>query len=128
MAFKKQVASPVAEVQPFIQGVAKNLVERLYGPQGPAWGTRFSDIEERAVPIGQVLVQQLIHHALQRQACEPPPEAEQVCPTCGGPLVAAEPEPRLVTTRAGDAQWLEPATHCPRCRRDFFPSIQAVGD
>jgi hypothetical protein len=128
MAFKKQVAPPVAEMRNLIQGVAKNFVDRAYGPKGPEWGTLFSDIEELAVQVGRAVSQQMLDQALQRQANEPAPATDQVCPTCRGPVQPGEPEPRIMTTRAGDAAWQEPQGHCPRCRRAFFPSVQAAGD
>lgn len=128
MAAKKNVAVGVAELQNLIHGVAKNFVERVYGPQGPAWGTQFSDLEELAVQIGQAVSRQMLDQALQRQAAEPAPAEDQVCPSCGDPVACGDPEPRIVTTRAGDAEWQEPHTHCPRCRRSFFPSVEAAGD
>lgn len=128
MAVKKNVAPPVAELRHLIQGVAKNFVDRVYGPQGPQWGTRFSDIEELAVQIGQAVSQQMLDQALQRQADEAVPATDQRCPSCGGAMQSREPEPRIVTTRAGDAAWQEPQSHCPGCRRAFFPSVETAGD
>ena len=128
MAVEKQVAPPVAEMRNLIQGVAKNFVDRVYGPHGPEWGTQFSDLEELAVQIGQAVSQQMLDQALQRQANEPVPARDQVCPTCRGPVQPRDPEPRIVTTRAGEATWQEPQSHCSRCRRAFFPSVEAAGD
>jgi hypothetical protein len=128
MAFKKTAAPSMSELQNLISGVAKNIVERVYGPQGPAWGTQFSDLEELAVQVGQTLSRQMLDQALQRQADEAAPAEDQVCPTCQGPLKPGEPEPRIVMTRAGDAEWKEPTTACPRCRRAFFPSVEAIGN
>jgi hypothetical protein len=128
MATKKKVAPGVVELQNVIHGVAKNFIEKVYGPQGPAWGTQFSDIEELAVQVGQAVSQQMVDQALQRQAAERVPAADQVCPGCGQRGQAAEPEPRVVTTRAGEAHWQEPHCYCPRCRRSFFPSVEAAGD
>lgn len=128
MAFKKAAAPPLAELQNLINGVAKNIVDKVYGPQGPVWGTQFSDLEEVAVQVGQALSKQMLDQALQRQAAEAAPVEDQVCPTCQGPLNGGDPEPRIVQTRVGDAEWKEASTFCPRCRRDFFPSVEASGD
>ena len=128
MAARKKAAPCVAELQNLINGVAKNFVEKVYGPQGPAWGTQFSDLEELAVQIGDAVSQQMLDQALQRQAAEPVPAEDLVCPSCSKPVESADPEPRIVTTRAGDAQWKEPHSYCPRCRRSFFPSVGATGD
>jgi hypothetical protein len=128
MAFKKADSPSVAELQNLLEGVAKNIVDRVYGPQGPAWGTQFSDLEEMAVQVGQKVSQRIIDQALQRQATEPVLAEDQVCPKCQHPLIAGDPEPRIVATRVGDAQWKEPSASCRRCRRDFFPSVEASGD
>jgi hypothetical protein len=128
MASKKTVKPQVAEMQNLINGVAKNFVDKVYGPQGPAWGTQFNDLEELAVQIGQAVSRQMLDQALQRQAAEPVPAEDQVCSSCGQPVASGDPEPRIVTTRAGTAQWQEPQGYCPRCRRSFFPSVQAAGD
>jgi hypothetical protein len=128
MAAKSIATKQVAELRHLIKGVAKNFVDRVYGPQGPEWGTLFVDIEELAVQIGQAVSREMCDQALHQQATEPVPVPDQVCPSCGQPLEAADPEPRIVKTRAGDAQWQEPHRHCRHCRRSFFPSVEALGD
>jgi hypothetical protein len=128
MATKPIATKQVDELRHLIQGVAKNFVERVYGPQGPEWGTQFSDLEELAVQIGQAVSRQLLDQALQQQAAAPVPAQDQVCPSCGQPVEAGTPEPRVIRTRAGESHWPEPHSYCRRCRRSFFPSIQATGD
>lgn len=128
MAAKPIATKQVDELRPLIHGVAKNFMERVYGPQGPAWGTQFSDLEELAVQIGQAVSQQMLDQALQRQAALPVPAEDRLCPACRQPAACGDPEPRIVTTRAGEAQWQEPQSYCPRCRRSFFPSVQATGN
>ena len=53
----------------------------------------------------------------------PPPNARRSfnCPGCNGVTDADDPEPRLVQTRAGEAEGQEPHEFCRRCRRAFFP-------
>ena len=46
MARAKKRTPKVEELRPYVEGVAKNLVEKLYGPQGPAWGTKLTEIED----------------------------------------------------------------------------------
>jgi hypothetical protein len=128
MAAEPNTPKQVDELRHLIDGTAKNFVERVYGPQGPEWGTTFVDIEELAVQIGRAVSRKLCDRALQQQAARPVPTEDQACPSCGGPLQTTEPEPRVVTTRAGETQWLEPHAHCPRCRRSFFPSVEAPGN
>ena len=130
MARNKKATQEVENVRPYLEGVAKSLVERLYGPTGPAWGTSFSDLEDTVAAVRQVLTEGMLHQALDRQAAQPerPPEYG-VCPGCGQPTPPAEPpQPRRLETGAGDAVWEEPKTRCQKCRRDFFPSEQEPGN
>ena len=130
MAQNKKATKDVAEVRPYLEGVAKNLVDRLYGAAGPAWGTKFNELEDTVAAIRQVLTESMLQQALTRQASQTqrPPEY-QVCPDCSQPTRAAEqPEPRRLETGNGDAVWEEPKTRCDSCRRDFFPSEQEFGD
>ena len=130
MAQNKKATSEVDKVVLYLEGVAKSLVDRLYGPAGPAWGTKFSELEETVATVRKVLTEGMLQQALTRQAAqtERPPEYG-VCPGCGqSTRTAAQPEPRRLETGNGDAVWAEPKTHCQKCRRDFFPSEQEFGD
>jgi hypothetical protein len=124
--------APADPVRPYLEGVAKSLVDRLYGPDGPAWGTKLSTIEDTILAVRQLLSEQLLAEALQRQAVTAPerPAAWQRCPSCGQEVVAqpAGADPRRVQTRVGQAAWHEPETYCRRCRRAFFPSGPESGD
>ena len=116
-----------ASVRPVLLGMAKNLLYHLYGPQGPPWGTSFADLEELMVQLSDTLSSELLHQALQAQAEQPLPTPLQHCPSCGRPTEARDPEPRCVHARIGTAEWQEPASHCDRCRKSFFPSVQEPG-
>src|ERR1700684_3735438 len=83
MAAKAIATKQVDELRQLIQGVAKNFVDRVYGPEGPEWGTQFSDLEELAVQIGQAVSRQMLDQALQQQAATPVPAPDQLCPSCG---------------------------------------------
>ncbi len=129
MARNGKATNDVDEVLPYLEGVAKNLVDRLYGPAGPAWGTHFNELEETVGAIRKVLTERMLHQALERQAAqaERPPEYN-VCPGCGRPATAAaSPEPRRLDTGDGEARWQEPKTRCDTCRRDFFPRSKSLG-
>ena len=128
MARQTDPAVVQAELQNLLQGVAKHFLERVYGPDGMPWGTKFSELEELAVVLGQTVSQNLIDQALARQAHAVPPEAE-IWSRCGGPVApTAATEPRAVTTTVGTARWDEPKRSCPRGRAALFPSIPGVGD
>jgi uncharacterized protein with PIN domain len=130
MARSTIATAPADPVRPYLEGVAKSLVDRLYGTKGPAWGTQLSELEDVVLAVRQVLSEKMLQEALQRQAHtvdeRPPPF--QCCPKCGQEVEPAEAEARLLETRSGEAHWREPTTYCCRCRRSFFPSGQESGD
>ena len=129
MAQAKKRTSEVEEVRPYVEGVAKNLIDKLYGPEGPAWGTQLSEIEDLFCAIRDVLSEKMLADALTRQAAAQAngPFPYRRCPSCQQPLACPDSNERLVETRAGDAEWAEPEGYCDRCRRSFFPSIQEPG-
>jgi len=116
-------------VRPYVEGVAKSLVDRLYGADGPAWGTKLTEVEDVVLAVRQVMSEKMLAEALQRQAntAANRPDPFRCCPKCGSEVKAKDPEPRTLQTRAGEAEWQEPATYCNRCRRSFFPSGQEFG-
>lgn len=119
-------------VRPYLEGVAKSLVDRLYGENGPVWGTKLVAIEDTIKAIRQVLSEKMLDEALQRQAntVEQRPGEFQRCPKCGKE-VERDPDRddfRIHQTDVGEAEWREAATYCRTCRRSFFPSDQEFGD
>jgi hypothetical protein len=130
MARQKKQSPQVEEARPYIEGVAKNLVDKLYGPTGPAWGTTLTEIEDLLLGIRQVLTEKMLDESLARQAAAADQQAAatRLCPGCQQPLACDAANPRLVQTRAGEAEWSEPEGYCPRCRRAFFPSVPESRD
>lgn len=130
MARSKICKAAADPVRAYVEGVAKSLVDRLYGPKGLPWGTKLSELEDVVLAVRQLLSEKMLAEALQRQAqsAEERPEPFQCCPKCGKQVKPEEAEPRIVDSRAGEANWQEPATYCNRCRRSFFPSEQKFGD
>jgi hypothetical protein len=129
MARSQQRSAKTEQVRAYVEGVAKNLVDKLYGPDGPPWGTTLTDIEDLFLDVREVLTEQMLDLSLSRQAQALPaqPEAERLCPSCQQALPCPDANPRVVQTRVGEAEWTEPQAHCPRCRRAFFPSEQKPG-
>ena len=127
MATKTQPVEIPAALRPVLLATAKNLLHHLYGPKGPPWGTRFADLEELVVQLGDALSSELLHQALQRQAEQPVPPPWQHCPTCGRPTEGRDPDPRCVHARLGTADWKAPSSHCDHCRKAFFPSVGESG-
>jgi hypothetical protein len=129
MARSKISTIPADPVRAYVEGVAKSLIDRLYGPDGPAWGTKLAELEDMVLSVRQVLSEKMLDEALQRQAntVAARPEPFRCCSKCGKEVEARDPEPRIMQTLGGEAEWLEPATYCNRCRRSFFPSGQESG-
>jgi hypothetical protein len=129
MARTKKRTPQVEEVRPYVEGVAKNLIDKLYGPDGPAWGTKLTEIEDLFLALRQLLCEKMLADALTRQAAAQAqgPSAARTCPGCQQPLACDETNQRLLETRAGEAAWAEPEGYCDRCRRSFFPSVQEPG-
>lgn len=129
MARSKKRSAKAESVRAYVEGVAKNLVDKLYGPDGPPWGTTLTDIEDLFLEVRAVLTEQMLDLSLARQAqaLARQPEAQRRCPGCQQPLGCQQTNPRIVETRAGEAEWPEPQGYCARCRRAFFPSEQGPG-
>jgi hypothetical protein len=129
MARAKKRTPKVEEVRPYVEGVAKNLIDKLYGPEGPPWGTQLTEIEDLFLAIREVLSERMLADALARQAAAQAngPAAQRTCPGCQQPLACDGCNERVMETRAGDAVWAEPEGYCDRCRRAFFPSVQEPG-
>lgn len=128
MSRTKDARPEVAANKAYLDGVAKTLVENLFGPDGPPWGTTFEELEELVVQLGQTVSRELLRQALQKQAAGTASPEKQPCPGCQQTPQLGDPEPRILVTRVGDAEWNEPARYCPRCRRTFFPSVSESGD
>lgn len=128
MARQKKTRPEVEQVRPYLEGVAKNLVDRLYGPNGPAWGTKLTELEDVVVAVREALSEKMLAQALERQVEVERPADYQCCSGCGGPVEGRDPEPRILQTRGGEAIWSEPHEHCRKCRQSFFPSVQESGD
>lgn len=127
MARSKKRTPKVEELRPYVEGVAKNLVDKLYGSQGPAWGTRLTEIEDVLLEVRELLTEKMLDLTLAHQAAALAEQPAPACPSCGAPLPCPDTNPRILQTRAGEAEWAEPEGFCDRCRRAFFPSVPEPG-
>lgn len=119
------MAGPVREAaQEFAAAVAR----KLFGEQGPAWGTQFADIEAVASVVGKIVATAMTATAVRSQAETGVPEAHQSCPVCRTCGNLADPEPRSVQTFDGHVEWSEPKRTCSICGKSFFPSEPCFGD
>src|SRR5262245_42908036 len=103
MARAQKRTPQVEEVRPYVEGVVKNLIDQLYGPDGPAWGTKLTEIADLFIAIREVLGEKLLADALARQAAAQAnrPTPYRTCPGCQQPLGCAGTNERLVQTRVG---------------------------
>ena len=118
--------SPLAK-QKFNELVAL-LAETGFGPDGPSPDTDFATIERFGHRAGRMLGRAVDEHLAARHAEH---FQEGSCPTCGaaGESDALEKEKtRPLQTQDGTIPLAEPAFHCPRCKRAFFPSADRVAD
>ena len=127
MAPSLDIQSLIDQVRLSLQGTAKNAVHKLWGPEGPPWGTSFDNLEELAVEIGQVVAREVLQQSLQAQAHSVAPPTALLCPGCGRPTCPGDPEPHVSRTDAGDISWSEPTCTCSHCRKAFFPSVAQPG-
>jgi hypothetical protein len=58
-------------VRPCPEGVAKNLVDKLYGPDGPFWGTKLTEVEQLLLDLRQVLTERVLAEARAPRAGRP---------------------------------------------------------
>ena len=128
MADAKSPAVVKDEMQNLLGGLAKDLNRRIYGEKGIPWGTKFADIEEMAVRIGQEISRRMIEQGVRQQADDVPCDAE-TCSGCGASVRPTDAtEARGVETRVGTTRWDEPKRYCPKCRAAFFPSVAIARD
>ena len=109
----------IEQVRELTKGWGQVICRRLFGEDGPGLDVNLSAMEQLAVHAMQGLAEGILQTATQQQAQQRGPQ--QACPDCDQPCPVTH-EPRLITTRGGPFLYHEPVCHCPRCRRDFFPS------
>jgi hypothetical protein len=126
MAHASSNPDPIADVRLYLQGVAKYLVDHLYGPAGPTWGTPLAQLESTIGSLQLTLADHILHLALARQseAATADENNSFSCPACQQPTQPRPPEKRVVRTDVGIAEWAEPRRFCGKCRKAFFPSVE----
>ena len=119
MAHVVDPASVVFDQENLIDGVAKHFLRKVFGPEGLPWGTKFSDLEELSVQIGQAISRAMMDRALADQARAVPATAE----TCGSVARRSKPGPPANPGRhhhGGDGALDRAATLLPRLSGGFF--------
>ncbi len=113
----------------------KDLVERVsailvgeltQGGERDLSALRLDALESDVFGLADEISRRVAEDLLQEQARRLS-KAPVACPTCQGELESKAPKRRVLLLRRGEAQWEEPVWRCPRCRRDFFPSVGCDG-
>jgi len=108
-----------------IKAIARELRQEAYGASGaPIWGTKFTEIEDLGVAIGDLLAREVIGQSLEDQAGS---MAVGPTATCSDEKVG-EAEVRTIQTRRGAVLWPEPKGYDKPSRKAFFPSVAGIGD
>jgi hypothetical protein len=108
-----------------IKAIAQELRQEAYGASGtPAWGTKFTEIEDLGVEIGDLLAREVIGQSLEDQASS----LEVPATVAGQDGEAGKSELRIVQTRRGEVSWQEPKGYDKPSRKAFFPSVAGPGD
>ena len=107
-----------------IKAIAQELRREVYGASGmPTWGTKFTEIEDLGVEIGDLLAREVIGQSVREQASS----AEVAALVAREDGKAGETEVRMVQTRRGAVFWPEPKGYHPSSRKSFFPSEKQGG-
>jgi hypothetical protein len=109
------------------------LAETEFGPDGPSRDTDFATIERFGHQAGRMLGRAIDGHLVARQAEH---FQEGSCPTCetaackvvGESNTSEKEKTRPMQTQDGTIPLVEPACHCPKCDRTFFPSADCLAD
>lgn len=104
------------------------LARERYDSGRPPIDTTFAEIEDFGHQAGRMLGRSLDEH-LTIEHAEHFQEAS--CPLCaasGESAPAQNKKARPLQTQDGKIPLAEPAFHCPKCDRDFFPSANRTCD
>lgn len=123
MAYAKKKLDP--QVQEWLRKIAAEGRELLYGEAAcPAWGTKFSEIEQDGMSLGLELARLLMEQGVTEQARQMPATAGEVP---GDEAIPAGRGDTTVETEAGAVSWEQPHRHLKRGRKAFFPPAPGVG-
>lgn len=116
-------AQKQAQADELIEKLA-NLLAEAENPDG-SWKT-FDQMELAANEVGDRVSERLAQRSLDA-SLGGKPEAPR-CPKCDQPGCRLEdPDPRIIQTARGEAQWNEDEYFCRKCRKAFFPSDRTLG-
>jgi hypothetical protein len=112
------------------QARIKALVAALLAEEEAAgWevrGETIDDIENAMIRIGDAVAREVGVQKLARHTGDAGGPCR--CPRCGQAGVYLKRRERQLISSRGPVPLTEAKYHCPKCRRDFFPSDGLLGD
>lgn len=109
-------------IDQFVRDLAAEQQQRLSEA-----GT-FVSLELLTAEIGDEIARKLASVELSRRANAVAEIPRHACSDCGRECpVEPDREPLILQGYRGEIEYQEPRCHCPRCRRDFFPSGRTSG-
>ena len=107
--------------------VARELRQMVWGGDGvPEWGTLFSEIEHNGMSIGGELARLMMEQAVDEQAQGKP--SEQSLAREGEIATVTKTDQAALETPAGAVRWDQPKARLKAQRREFFPSVEVIGN
>jgi len=106
------------QIRELAAGWGKIVARRVCAEPGPGTDIDFMAMEQIAAAASAGLTEGTLATLLEQQAQTLP--AQQPCPDCGH-LCPVGYQDRPLAVPGAQLTLHEPACHCPRCRRDFFP-------
>ncbi len=104
--------------------LAKDVMARKFGPDGPPKDLTFREIEEIGYEIAQTAARTFEAETVKEH--QKHFEGDQPCPGCGQMCGPSEPSERTLLTRLGPVELSEIKYRCDACRRSFFPSASGA--
>lgn len=83
-----------------------------------------SRVEDFGAEIGDALAARL----MERQLTSREAESDRHCPCCGKSGHLKRRRRRVVQTKRGEIELVEPEFYCGHCRKSFFPGVEETGD
>ena len=104
------------------------VAETGFGPGGPSRDTDFATIEQFGHQAGRMLGRAIDEHLVAQHAEHFQEESCPLCETADESNALEKWKTRPMQTQDGTIPLAEPACHCPKCDRTFFPSADRIAD
>lgn len=109
-----------------IAQLAREARVEVFGPDGtPDWGTKFIDIQDQGLEIGNLLAHDFIEQTVAGQAQQTPPQHALQVDEHSTASPTDQTLDTTVLTPAGDVEWQQPIARLEKSTADFFPSGQS---